>query len=48
VFEPVQSGEGFVSIHFEAGVGPGIELDEILSTLQEKERLSHEHCYQTR
>jgi protein phosphatase len=47
-FEPVQPGEGFVSIHFENGVGPGIELKEILSIVQEKERLSHEHCYQAR
>jgi predicted kinase len=46
--EPVQSDEGFVSIHFDEGVGPGIALDEILSILQEKERLSHEHCYQAR
>lgn len=47
-FEPLRSGEGFVSIHLEKGVGPGIELDEILSILHEKERLSHEHCYQAR
>ena len=46
--EPVQSDEGFVSIHFDEGVGLGIALDEILSILQEKERLSHEHCYQAR
>jgi len=46
--EPVQSGEGFVSIHLEEGVGPGIALDKILSILQQKERLSHEHCYQAR
>jgi predicted kinase len=46
--EPVQSDEGFVSIHFEEGMGPGLALDEILSILQEKERQSHEHCYQAR
>jgi predicted kinase len=28
--EPVQPDEGFVSIHFEIGVGDGVTLDEIL------------------
>ena len=46
--EPVQPGEGFVSVHFENGVGAGIGVDEILTTVQEKERLSHEYCHQTR
>jgi predicted kinase len=43
--EPVRSDEGFVSIHFENGVGAGIELEEILAQFQKKERLSHEYCY---
>jgi tRNA uridine 5-carbamoylmethylation protein Kti12 len=47
-FEPVRPGEGFVSIHFENGIGPGIELDEILVTLQEKEQIPHEYCHQAR
>src|SRR5580700_2410166 len=37
--EPVRSDEGFVSIHFENGVGAGIELGEILSQFQMKEQL---------
>ena len=43
--EPVQQDEGFVSIHFEAGAGAGIELEKILSQFQNKERLSHEYSY---
>jgi hypothetical protein len=46
--EPVRSDEGFVSIHFENGVGAGIELEDILSQFQTKEQLSHEYCYQAR
>jgi predicted kinase len=46
--EPIQPDEGFVSVHFEDGVGAGIKLEAILSQFQEKERLSHEYCYQTR
>jgi len=46
--EPVGPGEGFVSIHFENGVGAGIGLDEILTTVQGKEQLSHEYCHQAR
>ena len=46
--EAVQPGEGFVSIHFESGVGDGISLEEILSQFQNKEQLSHEYCYQAR
>jgi len=46
--EPVRPDEGFVSIHFENGVGAGISPDEILSEIQNKEQLSHEYCYQAR
>jgi predicted kinase len=46
--EPVRPDEGFVSIHFENGVGAGISPDEILSQFQTKEQLSHEYCYQAR
>ena len=46
--EPVGPGEGFVSIHFENGVGAGIGLDEILTTVQGKEQLSNEYCHQAR
>jgi predicted kinase len=46
--EPVRPDEGFVSIHFENGVGAGISLEEILSQFQNKEQLSHEYCYQAR
>jgi predicted kinase len=46
--EPVRSDEGFVSIHFENGVGAGIELEDTLSQFQTKEQLSHEYCYQAR
>jgi predicted kinase len=46
--EPVRADEGFVSIHFENGVGAGIGLDEILTTVQGKEQLSHEYCHQAR
>jgi predicted kinase len=46
--EPVRIEEGFVSVYFEAGDGPGIELAEILSQLRIKEQLSHEYCYQAR
>jgi len=46
--EPVQSDEGFISIHFEDGIGAGIELKQILSQLQNQERLSDEYLYQTR
>jgi tRNA uridine 5-carbamoylmethylation protein Kti12 len=46
--EPVRPEEGFVSIHFENGVGAGIGLDEILTTVQGKEQLSHEYCHQAR
>jgi predicted kinase len=49
-FEAVRSDEGFVSIHFDNGVGAGIGLEEILSQriFEEKEQLSHEHCHQAR
>jgi tRNA uridine 5-carbamoylmethylation protein Kti12 len=47
-FEPIQPDEGFVSIYFEDGVGACIALEEILSQFENKERLSHEHCYQVR
>lgn len=46
--EPVRADEGFVSIHFENGVGAGIGLDELLTTVQGKEQLSHEYCHQAR
>jgi predicted kinase len=45
-FEPVVPDEGFVFIHFEDGVRGGIDLEEILSQFQNKERISHGHCYQ--
>jgi protein phosphatase len=47
-FEPVRSDEGFVSIHYENGVGASIALEEILSQFQKKEHLVHEYCYQAR
>ena len=46
--ETVRSDEGFVSIYFANGVGADIELEEILSQVQNKEQLSHEYCHQTR
>jgi predicted kinase len=46
--EPVQSDEGFASIHFANGVGADIALEEILSQFQNQEYRSDEHCYQTR
>jgi protein phosphatase len=46
--EPVQPGEGFVSIYFEDGISDGIELQKILSQLRHKEQLSHEYSYQAR
>jgi predicted kinase len=46
--EPVRTDEGFVSVHFESGVGAGISLEETLSQFQTKEQLSHEYCYQAR
>jgi hypothetical protein len=47
-FEPVLPDEGFVSIHFENGVGVGTGIGKILSMVQEKEQLSHEYCHQAR
>jgi predicted kinase len=32
--EPVLASEGFVSIHYESGIGDGIALDEILTSRQ--------------
>jgi predicted kinase len=46
--EPVRPDESFVSIHCENGVGTGIGLDEILTTVHGKEQLSHEYCHQAR
>jgi predicted kinase len=48
VLEPVRSDEGFVSIHFDDGVGASIALEEILLQVRKKEQLSHEYYYQTR
>jgi predicted kinase len=44
-FEPVDAAEGFASIHFDNGVGPGIGLAEILSA---EEQVFHEYCHKTR
>jgi predicted kinase len=44
-FEPVSPDEGFLAVHFDSGVGPGIGLIQILSI---KEHVSHEYCYEAR
>jgi len=46
--EPVGADEGFVSIHFDSGIGAGVTLEKICAQLQDKEQLSHEYCYQAR
>jgi predicted kinase len=51
--ETVRSDEGFVTIYSASGVGADIDLEKILSQLQDlatskQEQISDEHCYQTR
>jgi predicted kinase len=45
--EPVRLDEGFLRVYFESGIGAGIGIAEILSTIQEKEQ-PHEYCHQAR